>query len=70
MGKSKWLTRGQQHRRAPDPICRFSGCDATATATVGTVALCALHRSLIDTLLDQGVSAGETAPLAPDPAAD
>lgn len=37
-------------------ICRFDGCDEDASATVGTVALCGLHRSCIEELLDRGTS--------------
>ena len=70
MGKSKWWTTGRRLRRSHEPLCRFEGCDATATATVGTVALCALHRSFIDSMLDHGVAATEAAPVASDPSAD
>jgi hypothetical protein len=33
-------------------ICRFNGCDAAATATVGTLSLCALHQSYVLELMD------------------
>ena len=36
-------------------LCRFSDCDETATATVGTVPLCVLHQSYVLQLMDQGV---------------
>ena len=34
-------------------ICRVSGCDAAATTTVGTTALCALHQSYVLELMDK-----------------
>jgi hypothetical protein len=34
-------------------ICRVNGCDAGATATVGTTALCALHQSYVLELMDR-----------------
>jgi hypothetical protein len=42
-------------RRDRSVICRFSGCDETAAATVGTLALCLLHKSYILDLMDRGV---------------
>ena len=42
-------------RRDRSVICRFSGCDETAAATVGTLALCLLHKSYILELMDRGV---------------
>lgn len=68
MGESNWFTR-RERRVATEVICRFTGCDATATATVGTVTLCGLHRSFIENLLDNGVPVQESQPVA-DPAAD
>ena len=43
-------------RRDRSVICRFSGCDETAAATVGAVALCLLHKSYILELMDRGVA--------------
>lgn len=34
-------------------ICRFNGCDTAATATVGTLSLCALHQSYVLELMDR-----------------
>jgi hypothetical protein len=36
-------------------VCRFTGCDAEASATVGTVRLCALHESYVVQLMDRAV---------------
>jgi hypothetical protein len=36
-------------------ICRLNGCDAGATATVGTIPLCALHQSYVLELMDRGL---------------
>jgi hypothetical protein len=57
---SAW--RAHRDRARPDSadtveqptICRFSDCDRDATDTVGTMALCALHRSFIDQMMDDG----------------
>lgn len=42
-------------RRGQSVICRFNGCDETAVATVGILALCLLHKSYILELMDRGV---------------
>ena len=35
-------------------VCRFNGCDASASTTVGIVPLCALHQSYIFELMARG----------------
>jgi hypothetical protein len=35
-------------------VCRFYGCDATVSATVGIMPLCLLHRSYVLQLMDRG----------------
>ncbi len=35
-------------------VCRFNGCDAAVSATVGIMPLCLLHRSYVLQLMDRG----------------
>ena len=44
-------------------VCRFSGCDAAVSATVGIMPLCLLHQSFVLQLMDRGTnSAAEDGP--------
>jgi hypothetical protein len=44
----------RKNRGAPARLCRFNGCDESATTTLGVTPLCALHRSHVLDMLDHG----------------
>ena len=48
------LHRGQAAGRPA--VCRFSGCDAAVSATVGIMPLCLLHESFVLQLMDRGTN--------------
>ena len=50
------LTLRRRHAAGRSAVCRFTGCDAAVSATVGIMPLCRLHESFVLQLMDRGAN--------------
>ena len=48
------MTIDQGEASVRSAVCRFYGCDAAVSATVGIMPLCLLHQSYVLQLMDRG----------------